>query len=657
MVAFPIRWAFLWLLDRTGSLVNGPTQSVVAITILLVLASAFFTQIIGVHAIFGAFLIGLICPHGIFAIKLQEKIEDLISVLFLPLYFALSGLNTNLALLDSGIVWGYVIGVCAIAFFGKIVGGTIAARLNGLVWRESLAVGCLMSCKGLVELIVLNIGFQARILSQRTFTIFVVMALITTFSATPLVVWLYPTWYQTKLQLLREEKIDWKGNHINHNDSESANPIDANMLQRDDVARKVLIYLRLDSLPSLFKMVVLFARKEDEPISLEASVRFEAAKEEKKEQDAAETSHPGLLVAPALPLYQRRPVEIQALRLMELTERESSVMKASEIEEFASRDPVIRAFSTFGHHQDAHIVVGGQTSVVPGHSFGDEITARARDHGSDFILLPWSETGTMSEYAHPFGTLLAEPMANVPFTDLAMEVYRKAEGLCDVGVLLDWNVLSAHCVNGPESPDTSRIYGAVNRNLSHFRLSGSGSYRIIVPFIGSKDDLCAVRLAFQFAKHSTVEVKVLDLRSCSVVAAVNLDHETNLEFETTKNCLSPRLKSSVEFIDDSQALSPLSAIVASALQPTSRETILLVGLNSTALGSTSGLSPDISDTESGSSALGQWVTMLVKNVTEQSLQTALLVVQARRNLKGECTGGGKEETGTPFLDVEMAGKS
>lgn len=153
---FAVKPSFLWYLKRTNSLENGPNQSVVAITLLMALTSAFFTGIIGIHPIFGAFMVGLICPHdGGFAIKITEKIEDVVSVLFLPLYFALSGLSTNLGLLDNGITWAYVIGVISIAFFAKITGGTIAARLNGLVWRESLTIGVLMSCKGLVELIVL----------------------------------------------------------------------------------------------------------------------------------------------------------------------------------------------------------------------------------------------------------------------------------------------------------------------------------------------------------------------------------------------------------------------------------------------------------------------------------------------------------------------
>lgn len=156
LLTYVIRPVFLWVLNRSGSLQHGPTQTVVALTVLMMLGSAFFTGIIGVHPIFGAFLIGLICPHdGGFAIKLTEKIEDLVCAFFLPLYFALSGLSTNVGLLDSGMTWAYVVGVISVAFFGKVIGGTLAARVCGLVWRESFTIGALMSCKGLVELIVL----------------------------------------------------------------------------------------------------------------------------------------------------------------------------------------------------------------------------------------------------------------------------------------------------------------------------------------------------------------------------------------------------------------------------------------------------------------------------------------------------------------------
>jgi Kef-type K+ transport system membrane component KefB len=119
-------------------------------------------------------LVGLICPHdGGFAIKMTEKIEDLISVLFLPLYFALSGLSTNLGALNDGITWGYTVGVVIIAFAGKITGGTLAAKANKLLWRESFTIGCLMSCKGLVELIVLvRVPYDPELLFVRLLTLF-----------------------------------------------------------------------------------------------------------------------------------------------------------------------------------------------------------------------------------------------------------------------------------------------------------------------------------------------------------------------------------------------------------------------------------------------------------------------------------------------------
>lgn len=155
-LVYAVRPVFVYVLRRTRALQDGPSQGIISLTLLIALGSAFFTGIIGVHPIFGAFMAGLICPHeGGFAIKVAEKIEDLIGALFLPLYFTLSGLNTNIGLLNSGIVWAYVVGVVAVAFVSKFTSAAIAARGSKMLWRECFAVGSLMSCKGLVELIVL----------------------------------------------------------------------------------------------------------------------------------------------------------------------------------------------------------------------------------------------------------------------------------------------------------------------------------------------------------------------------------------------------------------------------------------------------------------------------------------------------------------------
>jgi len=163
--------------------------------------SAFFTDIIGVHAIFGAFVTGLIVPReGGLAIALTEKLEDMVAIIFLPLYFTLSGLSTDLGTLNNGITWGFTFAIMILAFTGKFGGCTLAAHYAaGFNWRESSTIGSLMSCKGLVELIVLNVGLQAHILSTRVFSMFVLEALVLTFMTTPLMTWLYPPLYRVRI--------------------------------------------------------------------------------------------------------------------------------------------------------------------------------------------------------------------------------------------------------------------------------------------------------------------------------------------------------------------------------------------------------------------------------------------------------------------------
>ncbi|KAF5372507.1 hypothetical protein D9758_005254 [Tetrapyrgos nigripes] len=138
-------------------------------TLVGVFASSFFTDVIGVHAIFGAFLFGLIVPReGGLAVAMMEKLEDVVGSIFLPLYFTLSGLSTDLGLLNTGLTWGYTIAICTLAFSGKFGECTLSAKyVAGFNWREASAIGSLMSCKGLVELIVLNVGLQAHILTPR----------------------------------------------------------------------------------------------------------------------------------------------------------------------------------------------------------------------------------------------------------------------------------------------------------------------------------------------------------------------------------------------------------------------------------------------------------------------------------------------------------
>ena len=172
---------------------EGLNQNLFAALLVLLLASSWSTELIGIHALFGAFVFGAIVPKsGGFAQLVAERLEDLVVVLMLPLFFAYSGLRTQIGLLDTPAAWAMCGLVILVACVGKFGGSSIAARLTGLRWREAAALGILMNTRGLIELIVLNIGLDLGVISPTLFTMLVLMALVTTFATSPLLEWVYP---------------------------------------------------------------------------------------------------------------------------------------------------------------------------------------------------------------------------------------------------------------------------------------------------------------------------------------------------------------------------------------------------------------------------------------------------------------------------------
>lgn len=171
----------------------GLTPTVVAVILLLLVVSAGITETIGIHALFGAFLFGAILPKaGRLARSLADRIETVAVVLLLPLFFAYSGLRTEIGLVNTREDWGVAAGLVLIATVGKFGGSTLAGRATGLGWRESSAIGILMNTRGLMELIVLNIGLDLGVISPTIFTMMVIMALVTTFATTPILRLVYP---------------------------------------------------------------------------------------------------------------------------------------------------------------------------------------------------------------------------------------------------------------------------------------------------------------------------------------------------------------------------------------------------------------------------------------------------------------------------------
>ncbi|KAL3958612.1 hypothetical protein ACCO45_006774 [Purpureocillium lilacinum] len=424
LLLYGVKPALVWLLRRTGSIENGPSQGIISLILVICLASAFFTGIIGVHAIFGGFMAGLIIPReNRFNIRVTEKLEDLIGAIFLPLYFTLSGLNTNLGLLNSGTAWGYVFGTTIVALLSKIIGASLAARFTGMVWRESFSIGVLMSCKGLVELIVLNIGLNANILSTRTFTIFVVMALLTTFATTPIVSVLYP-----------------RGT-------------------------------KLDSMPTILNLLSLFGS---------SSAAQNPTRSTQDGEIEPVTDNSVLSDGPA------RAVWAHGLRLLQLTDRDSSVMTVSQVAEYSKHDPVVNTFRTVG--QLHHLAASGEVGIMPETRFAEALATKATKMSSDLVLVPWSETGGIGDSPILSSATVDDKMGS------SYGAFRRCRQQRQ-----DGRASQAHTTIFHQPPER-RHAGCPQANKP---------YHIFLPYFGEEDDKLALVIVLQLCEKSNATATIL----------------------------------------------------------------------------------------------------------------------------------------------------
>jgi len=163
-------------------------------TFLAVLLAALTTEVIGIHAVFGAFLLGAVIPHDSrIAQEFTAKLKDIVTVLLLPAFFAYTGMRTQINLVNDWQGWLWCGAIIFVATVGKFGGTLVAGRLTGLSWRDATALGTLMNTRGLMELIVLNIGLDLGVISPTLFAMMVIMALVTTAATAPILQWLVPT--------------------------------------------------------------------------------------------------------------------------------------------------------------------------------------------------------------------------------------------------------------------------------------------------------------------------------------------------------------------------------------------------------------------------------------------------------------------------------
>jgi Kef-type K+ transport system membrane component KefB len=186
LAVYVVRPSLVRLLDSTRR-ADALSREHIALVLGVALLSALTTEVIGIHALFGAFLAGVVMPaDATFRRLLRERLETITSVVLMPLFFAFTGLRTEIGLLNDPSDWITCLAIIVVATVGKMGGTIVAARWTGLAWYESVALGALMNTRGLMELIALNVGYDLGILTPKVFTMMVLMALVTTAMTGPL---------------------------------------------------------------------------------------------------------------------------------------------------------------------------------------------------------------------------------------------------------------------------------------------------------------------------------------------------------------------------------------------------------------------------------------------------------------------------------------
>ncbi|PAN20227.1 hypothetical protein PAHAL_3G393600 [Panicum hallii] len=369
---FFLRPVLNWMARRSPE--GEPVKELyICATLAIVLAAGFATDTIGIHALFGAFIVGIIVPkEGPFAGVLLEKVEDLISGLFLPLYFVSSGLKTNVMTIKGGESWELLVLVVGTACIGKIGGTLIASLVVRVPLREAVTLGFLMNTKGLVELIVLNIGKDRHVLNDETFAILVLMALITTFITTPVVMAIY--------------KPARRGPPYKNRAVERANPNDE------------------------FRMMACFHSTRNIPtiINLMESSRGK----------------------------RKRGITVYAMHLVELSERSSAISMVHKARRngmpFWNRrcngdgdvDQLVVAFETY--QQLSRVSIRAMTAISDLHTIHEDIVTSAHQKRAALIVLPFHKLHQMDGHMESLGD---------QYQHINQRVLHHAP--CSVGILVD----------------------------------------------------------------------------------------------------------------------------------------------------------------------------------------------------------------------------
>jgi hypothetical protein len=388
------------------------------------------------------------------------------------------------------------------------------------------------------------------------------MALITTFLSSPLTQFFYPVWYQKKVEAFRRGEIDWDtGKPLDGTDSI------ADAAYYDKVSsnkiRHLTVYLRLDSMPNLLAFASLFGGSHTQPKAISHPKATEQSTSINKTAGETQDKEPN------------RPVEAYGLRLLNLTDRGSSVMAVTEAQEYTAYDPVVNIFRTFGRMHN--LAVSGEVVVVPESSFADTLSTRASE--SDFLLLPWSETGGMSEQAiiEDHGT--KNKLAASSYTTFVNDTFEQSSA--PVAVLINKNFGGSKNKDKKERGKLRRTYSAVslhsNREKTVLAPIADPGHHIFFAFFGGEDDRTALRLVLQLAEKPEVTATIVRFEvaagllgeanspASSAVTPATSAHEQDATFFASLSASIPAALSARVVFETVTCSDPLKDVVARAI--------------------------------------------------------------------------------------------
>ena len=439
------------------------------------------------------------------------------------------------------------------------------------------------------------------------------MALITTFATTPLVSYLYPPSYQKKLEAWKRGEIDWDGNPLR---PESSHGSDAEKIRSTQV-RRLLVNLRLDSLPSLFTFISLLGGDRN-TVNVKTH-RSRTPLEAVPEDDGIATP-------------TKRPLEVHGLRMIELSERTSSVMQSSEIDDFSHNDPVVNAFRTFA--QLNNVAVSGSVSVVPESTYSETLTSQASDHNSDLILIPWTQYSSKSNLDTPADTYSA---------GLQDTFVRGTFQTATCNTAIFYNRGFGGTVAPPRSGLTRTISGLSLR--SHHREPAIApvadrSHHIFFPFFGGDDDRVALRFVLQLAQNSNITATITHFaaphdasKGTESGSSVGPNDNTAADaalLHTLRDSLPEDLTSRVVFVEVAST-SPLPDALESARQeigqsPRNAGDLIVVGRAKHAI---------LSDVEASIATsnhdMKKTLGVVAESVISNGVRGSVLVIQAGRD--------------------------